>query len=321
MTNRRKKRGPRPAGYRNPPAAAAPPRRSFLDSLFAPRLGDSDMPRIRTSVTRGVVTVAGSPILVIAPVLYLLLLWFVMIALGFQGPFAIFASALALPPIGTAFDSTVAPSIFGVQGAIFGIVGFLLARGVVLALLTAAVVEALDTGAVTRRSLGVAVRTLPVAMATSILGVAVLTIATFFGPLLGPGFGILVQVGGLVLGIYLFAYAPVIAAEEGRSMPDSLGRSARAARIPGTGALAMATLYVIPMIAVIVAPGKPGNLIAVNPTVGAWVFVLLVNFLHLAVLAAFAFRYLAIADDVPESAPRGRAGAARGRSGGPGGRR
>jgi hypothetical protein len=280
-------------------------------------MGDSDMPRVRTSVTRGIVTVAGSPVLTIVPILYLLALWFVLLALGFQGPFAVLASALALPPLGTAFDSTVAPSIFGVQGALVGIVGFLLVRGIVLALLTAAIVEALDTGAVTRRSVRLAVRTLPVAMGTSILGIAVLTLASFFGPLLGPGFSILIQVGGLVVGTYLFVYAPVIAAEEGRSMPDSLGRSARAARIPGTGALGMATLYVVPSIAVIVAPGKPGNLIAVNPAVGAWVFVLLVSFLHVAMLAAFAFRYLAIAEDVPEPAPRAaRARPARGGSGG-----
>ena len=88
----------------------------------------------------------------------------------------------------------------------------------------------------------------------------------------------------------------------------SLTRSMRAARMPGVGNLGMAALYVVPAIAVIVAPGKPGNTMGVNPSVGAWVLVLIVNLLHAAMLAAFAFRYLAVADEVPEPAPRERAG-------------
>jgi hypothetical protein len=80
----------------------------------------------------------------------------------------------------------------------------------------------------------------------------------------------------------------------------------RAARMPGVGNLGMAALYVIPAIAIIVAPGKPGNVIGVNPSVGAWALVLLVNVLHAAMLAAFAFRYLAVADEVPEPVRRER---------------
>ena len=87
-------------------------------------------------------------------------------------------------------------------------------------------------------------------------------------------------------------------------MPDALTRSVRAARIPGVGNLALAALYVVPSIALIVLPGKPGNLFGVNPTIGAWLFVLALNLLHLALLATFAFRYLSVAHEVPESAPR-----------------
>jgi hypothetical protein len=265
------------------------------------------MPKLRTSVARGCVTVAGIPTFVVGTFALLFVLWVILVALGYQGPFATFVSALALPPLGTSFDATLATSIFGLQGGIVGITAFVLFRGVVIALLTAAVVEALDTGRVTRASLPSGLRALPVSLATSVIGVAFLTLSSFFAPLLGPGFGILIQVGGLVLGVYLFVFAPVIAVAERRTLPDCLTRSMRAARLPGVGNLGMAALYVIPAIAIIVAPGKPGNVIGVNPTAAAWAFVLVVNLLHVAMLAAFAFRYLAVADEVPEASPRARA--------------
>jgi len=96
-------------------------------------------------------------------------------------------------------------------------------------------------------------------------------------------------------------------------MPDSLARAIRAARLPGAGNLTLASLYVVASVAVIVAPGKPGNLISVNPAVGAWAFTLLVNLLHLALLAAFAFRYLSVAHEVPEAPVRTARSGARGR--------
>jgi hypothetical protein len=268
---------------------------------------ESAMPKMRTSVARGFVTVAASPVLVVGSFLLLIVLWLVVIAFGYQGPFATMSSALALPPLGTSFDATLATGIFGLQGGIVGITAFVVLRGVLIALLTAGVVEALDTGRVSAASAVNGLRALPVCLATSVLGVAFLTLSSFFAPLLGPGFGILIQVGGLVLGVYLFVFAPVIAVAERRTLPDSLTRSIRAARMPGVGNLGMAALYVIPAIAVIVAPGKPGNLIGVNPSIAAWAFVLVVSLLHVVMLAAFAFRYLAVADEVPEARePRGR---------------
>ena len=81
-----------------------------------------------------------------------------------------------------------------------------------------------------------------------------------------------------------------------------MSRSIRAGRMPGAGNLGFAVLYVIPTIALLVAPGKPGSDIGVNPTIGAWVFVLAINLLQISMLAAFSFRYLSIADEVPEPA-------------------
>jgi hypothetical protein len=271
------------------------------------------MPRVRTALTRGVVTVLGSPALVVAPLLFLLLVWSVLIAAGYQGPFAPLANLLALPPIGTSLDASLATGLFGLQGGLYWIIAFLAVRAIVLALFTAAVVEALEDGRATRACVRRALRALPVTLAICIIGVGVLTLSSFFGPLLGPGFGILLQVGALVVGVYLFTFAPIIAVDESRTMPESLGRSIRAARLPGTGNLTLAALYVVPSIAVIVSPGTPGNLIGVNPTIGAWVFVLPINLLHVALLATFAFRYLSVAHEVPEPPERPPASTVRGR--------
>ena len=157
---------------------------------------------------------------------------------------------------------------------------FLAVRAVALALLTAAVVEALEDGRVTRACLRRAIRALPVTFAVCIIGVGILTLSSFFGPLLGPGFGILLQVGALVVG-----HLPlrVRADHRRRRGTDDAGvprPSIRAARMPGAGNLMLAALYVVPSIAVIVAPGEPGSLMGVNPSVGAWVFVILINLLH-----------------------------------------
>lgn len=321
MTNRRKKTTrpqQRPSGYRDPEPAAAPApgrRGRLLDSLFAPRVsgaGSGSMPRMRTSLARGVVTVIGNPALLVCVIVFPLLLWGLLVAAGYQGPFAPLANLIALPPIGTSMDATLATSVFGLQGGLIGILLFLAIRAVVLALLTSAVVMILDSGGLTGWGPRRAIRALPVTFSVCIIGVGILTLSSFAGQLLGPGFGILLQVGALVIGTYLFVFAPTIAVDEGRSMPDSLTRSVRAARMPGVGNLTLAVLYVVPSIAVIVAPGKPGNVIGVNPTIGAWVFVLTLNVLHVALLATFAFRYLSISAEVPD-APVKRPPAKRGR--------
>ncbi len=68
-----------------------------------------------------------------------------------------------------------------------------------------------------------ALRTLPVTLAVNVAGVGVLTLASLLGPLLGPAFGLLIQMGALVGGVYLLSFAPVIAAGDGRRLSDAIG--------------------------------------------------------------------------------------------------
>jgi hypothetical protein len=202
--------------------------------------------------------------------------------------------------------------LFGLQGGFIAILGFVVLRAIVQALMIGAIVDVLHGSTLGRWTLARALRTFPVALAVGLAGVGLLTLASILGPLLGPAFGLLIQMAALVGGVYLLGFAPVIAAEEGRRLPDTMGRSIRAARIPGAGNLTLAAIYVVASVALLVAPGKPGSDLGVNPSVGAWVLVLVANLLHVAMQATLAFRYLSIADEVPEPAakrrpePRGR---------------
>jgi hypothetical protein len=284
-----------------------------LDSIFAPRAAAStSMPRIRSSLARGVTVVAGTPALAAGAIVFPVLEWLAALALGYQGPFALFVSAMALAPVGTSFDATLSTALFGLQGGFIAILGFVVLRAIVQALMIGAIVDVLHGSSLGRWTLARALRTFPVALAVGLAGVGLLTLASILGPLLGPAFGLLIQMAALVGGVYLLGFAPVIAAEEGRRLPDTMGRSIRAARIPGAGNLTLAAIYVVASIALLVAPGKPGSNLGVNPSVGAWVLVLVANLLHVAMQATLAFRYLSIADEVPEPAakrrpePRGR---------------
>jgi hypothetical protein len=262
------------------------------------------MPRIRTSVARGVTVVAGTPALAMGAVAIVIVEWLGAVALGYEGPFALFVTALALPPVGTSFDATLSTSLFGLQGGFFAILGFVALRAVIQAALVAIAVEVLRSSPFGRWTAIRALRTLPSALAVGMAGVGLLTLSSLLGPVLGPAFGLLIQMAALVGGVYLLSFAPVIAADEGRSLADSMGRSVRAARMPGAGNLTLAAIYVVASIALLVVPGKPGTELGVNPSVVAWVLVLGVNLLHVVMQATVAFRYLAVADEVPESAPK-----------------
>jgi hypothetical protein len=276
------------------------------------------MPRIRTSFARGLTVVLATPALAVAVPVVVLAAWIALVALGFQGPFALLASMFAVPPVSTAMDISLA-SVFAQAGRtgvgaaltpLLGIAAFIVVSAALQAIVTTVAVERLRTGGVTswaaRRSLHV----LPVTIGVGIANLGVL-IAAQFGQLLGAGIGLLVAIGFLMAGVYLFAFAPAIAADEEHPLPYTMAKSVRAARMPGSNNLLVAAVVVVPSLALISATGfgaLPGSTIDVNPSVGAWVTVILLNVVHMAVVAMFAFRYLAVAHAVPEpAAPAARA--------------
>ena len=83
---------------------------------------------------------------------------------------------------------------------------------------------------------------------------------------------------------------------------DRCGRPA--CRAPGN--LTLAAIYVFLSFVVLAVVPWPGSQLGVNPTVAAWVVVLVANLLHIVMQAAVAFRYLSVAGEVPEAAPKRR---------------
>jgi hypothetical protein len=134
--------------------------------------------------------------------------------------------------------------------------------------------------------------------------VAVVFAAQIVAAIGGSGLALIIQMAALVVATWVFAFAPVIAVTEHRRLMDCLGRSIRAARMPGSGNLTFAAIYVVPVFATFLSPGLPGVLLDVNPPYGAWIYVVLMNLLHVAIVAAFALRYLAVASDVPDAPVR-----------------
>jgi hypothetical protein len=315
VTNKNKKR---PSGYREPRASsseAAEParRRGLFDSILAPRVpGSTPMPSILTSLRRGFVTVASSVPLVLTSILLLLAMWLVLVALGYEGPFALLVNVLGVPPVGTFNDLNLSISVFGVTTGFLALLVFIGLRAIIQAVLTVMAVDVLQTGSATRWSVVRSLRILPVTLAVNVACLGLLMASSFIGPILGQGFGLLILLAALVAGVYLLGFAPVIAATERRGLGDTLGRSVRAGRLPGAGNLMFAAIYVVTFVAVLAIPGKPGAVVGVNPSIAAWVVGFVVGLAHVVVLATLAFRYLNIADVVPEAAPR-RQAAPRGR--------
>jgi hypothetical protein len=305
-------------GFRQPrqadPArggAGGPQRRGLLDGLFrAPVPGSTPMPRLRTSLARGFVTVASSPLIVGTLVGLVAVGWVAVIVAGNQGPFAVFVNALAIPPLGTVFDAGLSQSLFGPTLGLIAVFGFAALRALIIAALVGMLVDVLQVGHSTVWSAVRGLRAYRTALAVNIVGIGLITIVSFVAPLFGAGIGDLAGVAGFVAGVYLFAFAPVIALTEGRRMSDAMSRSIRAARMPGAGNLAFAALYTMPIVVLGQIP-RPGNLIGVNPSIAAWAIVFAASLLHVALLGAFAFRYLSVAHTVADPPPRTRGRARR----------
>jgi hypothetical protein len=315
MTNKNKKRS---SGFREHPPKVTPhqetagsaPRRGLLDGLLSPRYADTSMPKKSTSLGRGVIATVSSPGLLGLTIGVVLMAWLCAVALGFQGPFSVMASLLALPPIGTSFDIAMTSRLF-VGSGLIGIFVLILVRSVLLGLFASFVVDALQETRADRWTFVRGLRILPVTLAANMLALGITMVGTILSGFLGAGLGLLAAIAAFAAGVYFLCFAPVIAIAEGRRMADALGRSARAARMPGTTNLTLAGMYAIASIAVFVASSR--GPLGVNPSPVGWALVLLANVLHVVLLATLAFRYLSIADDVPDAptAKAGRAGTRR----------
>jgi hypothetical protein len=268
----------------------------------------ASMPPIRTAFVRGLAGTWSSPVVVGATIAWLLIEWLIVIALGYPGPFSLLADIAAPAPLSTNTDLLVSIGIFGLAR---GLPLVFITSGLVHALWHAIVVglavETIETGRASRWGAIRGLRAFPVSFAIHAFGVALFILSQIVAGIGGGSISQILPLVIFVFGVWVFAFAPVIAVTEGRGFRDCLGRSFRAARLPGSGNLTFAVIYVIPWYATFVAMlagAAPGSGLGVNPPYTAWIYVLVVSLLHAAVIAAFAFRYLAIAEEVPDAPVR-----------------
>ena len=297
-------------------AAAPPARRGLLSGMGAPPM--DSMPRIRTAFTRGLAGTWSSPLIVSSLLAWLLAEWLVVVALGYPGPFALLAHVSAPTPLSTFTDLSLSTGVLGVRQGLLFVFGTAAVHSVWFSLLVGLAIETLESGSATRWGAVRGLRAFPVVFALHVIGVAVVFAAQIVAAIGGTGLALLIQMATLVVTTWVFAFAPVIAVTEHRRLMDCLGRSIRAARLPGSANLTFAAIYVVPIFATFFSPGLPGVLLDVNPPYTAWIYVVLMNLLHVAMVGAFALRYLAVAEEVPdapvrEAPSRERAGGRRGR--------
>jgi hypothetical protein len=309
MTGKKRSRS---GSYRPPPKAAEPPaRRGLLDSLFAPRAAFStSMPGMGRSLARGLVTVLVSPWIVGLGSALVFVIWLGAVLADFKGPFSLLVNALSIPPVSTwSTDGVPATLAGGGLGAVAAALGTVVARGAIHAAFTGLIVDQLEGGAASQWSIVRGLRAFPTTLAVSVAGFMLLTLGFALGPILGA-LSLVVLLGALVSGVYLFSFAPVVALTQNQRTLAALSTSIRAARMPGSNNLLFAVAYALPSIVLLFIP-KPGSLLGVNPSIGAWLVVLATSLAHLVFQSAFAYRYLAVADEVPEPPDRSQATAKR----------
>jgi hypothetical protein len=235
-----------------------------------------------------------------------LVLWVLVVLAGFRGPVSPLGHILSPPPLSTlTFDSIVANAVGGGSGftAILTIVVTVVLRAVIHAAFAGLVVDQLQGGASSHLSIVRGIQALPATIAVSLGGFVSLNVGSVLGAVAGGGLALFAQIAVLVLGVYLLAFAPFVALTEPSGPRAALSKAVRATRMPGAGNLTFAAIYTFVAVVVYLTP-KSGSLLGVNPSLSAWLVILATSFLHVAALAALGYRYLSVADDIPEAAPR-----------------
>jgi hypothetical protein len=291
---------------RGRPSRQEPPRRGGLfSSMGSPPM--ESMPPIRTAFVRGLAATWSSAVIVGFTVAWVAVEWLVLLALGFPGPFALLAYGPATPPLSTTTDLSVSIGTLGVGLGLPLVLIVAAVHALWQSLLVGLAIEAVESGRASRWGAVRGLRAFPVALGLHVMGVAVLFGSQIVSGLGGGSLSLVLEVAILVLAVWALSFAPVIAIADGRRFVDSLGRGFRAARLPGSGNLTFATIYVVPVFATIIATvagATPGSTLDVNPPYTAWIYVVLMNLLHAAIAGAVAIRYLAVADEVPDAPAR-----------------
>lgn len=266
------------------------------------------MPPMGQSLVRGIITVGSQPALLVLPFLVVGASWLGLVALGLETSPAVIVTLLGLPPVGTYTDVQSGLSIAGLNGRGMAFaLALVVVRGLLLAAMAGMAVQVLESG---RAGLDGARRGLRVAhliVAMNIFCVGLILIATIFAQVLGAGLSFLGSVVALVGGLFFFAFVPAAAIREGRGITETFQRSGRLAMMPGGRHLLMAGLYFVvalPVANSVASGAAPG--ISANPSVGVWIFGLVMAFFSTVFMAAFCYRWIVAEPEIPDEPIRRR---------------
>jgi hypothetical protein len=259
----------------------------------------SPYPPFAASVAAGLRAAGSSPVILAVAFLGELAMWSLYAVVGVPVSAGPMAALMALPPIHLLFDLQRVQAVSeGTGQLVLLALGIVAVRALLLGLLSLMIVDAIRDGAV---SLSRALRRLPRAWAgltqMYVIEVAlVLAAPLLLAGFLGPQFGQLGTIMVLVFGLHFLVMTPVVVAAEDARAPDALRWSVRAARLPGLRHFGLVLTYFFLAVFVLV-PATSIGLQPATPSFLVWVFVLIATLVHMGVLGAFAYRWLAVRDE------------------------
>lgn len=279
---------------------AEPAEKGSLSRAEAAR--DTPVPALAPSVAAGLRAVGSSPEILAVTFLSVLLTWGTFVLLGSEPGGGTLSLLFTVPPVEVVFSDAAVALLPGQSGqlTVIAVAGLAIVRGLTYAMVVLLIVQVLRDG---KASVRQALQTLP---RTGLVFVGLYL--AHFGMIVAVFLIVqqyLQQLSVLVIpaGLYFLAYSPVVAAAEGEGPRQAIRRGVRAARLPGTRHLSLGFGYfVLLFLSGSLAPFGP--LPPATPSIGAWAYGLAATFLHVSVLAAFAFRWLEVRQHVPEVAAR-----------------
>jgi hypothetical protein len=249
-------------------------------------------------------------VLVVGPLVAVLVWWLLLLAVGLDHVPAGFMVVLAIPPISSFFDLNLVLGTFrGLGGgAIALLFGLIALRAIIWAAVIGSIVEVFDRGRASSVGLAWAVRALPATLAYLVANVAAILVAQVLASALGS-LGSLIFMLAFVGALYFLVFTPVAAIRSPVPFREALRRSVAVARFPGSRHVGLVFLYFFisffPLLYALQAPGP----FAANPTISQWAIFLGLTLVHVVFIASFAYRYIAVEDEIPEPAPRPARGA------------
>jgi len=288
-----------------PPKPAEPQRRGFAGFLFRPP-GPSIFPPFFASLGQGLLAVATTPVLLVAPFVLMLVVWLVLLALGLEASPGRLLNAISLAPVSVQFDAGTGIALHGTTWAFLVFVnGAMLVRAVIVSALAGVTVDRFEGGAGSMWAVVRGLRAFPSVLAMHIASFGLITLGNivFLGVL--GALGNYLAIFLLLAMIAVFSFVPIVAVREGRSAAATFRRAYRAARSP-SGHLPLVILYffLLPIIGGTFPPG--GSDITSNPSFSLWVYLLFGTYLQIAFMATFAYRWIVAEPEVPEVPKKGR---------------